>query len=164
MTRKQRRLVLISAGVGVLGLAAGLVLWALRDSIVFFNSPTDLAEKHLAPGTRLRLGEKARLTIDRYLINAGGELTLQSGAMLFDRAEGAPPAAIQIRAPFGLIAVRGTRFFAGPSGAVFGVFVARGAVTVASGFGAVTLRAGEGTDLRYPGDAPSPPARWGAQT
>ena len=56
MTRKQRRLVLISAGVGVLGLAAGLVLWALRDSIVFFNSPTDLAEKHLAPGTRLRLG------------------------------------------------------------------------------------------------------------
>src|SRR5499427_2065245 len=56
MTRKQRRLVLISAGVGVLGLAAGLVLFALRDSIVFFNSPTDLAEKHLAPGTRVRLG------------------------------------------------------------------------------------------------------------
>jgi cytochrome c-type biogenesis protein CcmE len=56
MTRKQRRLVLISAGVGVLGLAAGLVLSALKDSIVFFNSPTDLTEKHVAPGTRLRLG------------------------------------------------------------------------------------------------------------
>jgi cytochrome c-type biogenesis protein CcmE len=56
MTRKQRRFTLIGAGVGVLALAVGLVLFALRDSIVFFNSPTDLAEKHLAPGTRVRLG------------------------------------------------------------------------------------------------------------
>jgi cytochrome c-type biogenesis protein CcmE len=56
MTRKQRRLALISVGVAVLGLAAALVLSALKDSIVFFNSPTDLTEKHLAPGTRVRLG------------------------------------------------------------------------------------------------------------
>src|SRR5215470_370733 len=56
MTRKQRRLVLISAGVGVLGFAAGLVMWALSDSIRFFNSPTDLVEKRVAPGTRVRLG------------------------------------------------------------------------------------------------------------
>src|SRR3974377_1345592 len=56
MTRKQRRLALISTGIAVLGLAAGLVLSALKDSIVFFNSPTDLTEKHVAPGTRIRLG------------------------------------------------------------------------------------------------------------
>jgi cytochrome c-type biogenesis protein CcmE len=56
MTRKQRRFTLIGAGVGILALAVGLVLFALRGSIVFFNSPTDLAEKHLAPGTRIRLG------------------------------------------------------------------------------------------------------------
>jgi len=56
MTRKQRRFTLIGAGVGILALAVGLVLFALRDSIVFFNSPTDIAEKHLAPGTRVRLG------------------------------------------------------------------------------------------------------------
>ena len=56
MTRKQRRLTLIGAGLGVLGLAAGLVLYALNDAIVFFNSPTDVAEKHVAPGTRIRLG------------------------------------------------------------------------------------------------------------
>ncbi|MEA3021957.1 MAG: cytochrome c-type biosis protein CcmE, partial [Alphaproteobacteria bacterium] len=52
MTRKQRRLTLIAAGVGVLGLAVALVLSALKDSIVFFNSPSDLVEKHVAPGTR----------------------------------------------------------------------------------------------------------------
>ena len=48
MTRKQRRLVLIGSSLGVLAIAVGLVLNALSDSIVFFNSPTDIAEKHIA--------------------------------------------------------------------------------------------------------------------
>jgi cytochrome c-type biogenesis protein CcmE len=56
MTRKQRRLGLIVACIGILGIAVGLVLFALRGSIVFFNSPTDLVEKHVAPGTRVRVG------------------------------------------------------------------------------------------------------------
>ena len=56
MTRKQRRLVLIGGGLGVLALAAVLVLSALKDSIVFFNSPTDVVEKQVEPGTRIRLG------------------------------------------------------------------------------------------------------------
>ena len=56
MTRKQRRLVLIGASLSVLGLAAALVLFALRDSIVFFNSPSDVIEKRIAAGTRIRLG------------------------------------------------------------------------------------------------------------
>lgn len=56
MTRKRRRLVLIGASLGVLIVAAVLVLSALRDSIVFFNSPTDVAEKHISPGTRMRIG------------------------------------------------------------------------------------------------------------
>jgi cytochrome c-type biogenesis protein CcmE len=56
MTRKQRRLVLIAAGLSVLGLAAALTLSALRESIVFFNSPTDVVEKRVGPGTRIRLG------------------------------------------------------------------------------------------------------------
>jgi len=56
MTRRQRRLVLIGSSLGVLALAAALVLSALKDSIVFFNSPTDVVEKHVQPGTRIRLG------------------------------------------------------------------------------------------------------------
>jgi cytochrome c-type biogenesis protein CcmE len=56
MTRKQRRLALIGTSLAVLAVAAALVLSALRDAIVFFNSPTDVAEKHPAPGTRLRIG------------------------------------------------------------------------------------------------------------
>ena len=56
MTRKQRRLILIGSSLGVLGIAAALVLSALKDSVVFFNSPTDIAEKHITAGTRMRVG------------------------------------------------------------------------------------------------------------
>ena len=56
MTRRRRRLVLIGGGLAVLAVAVALMLNAFRDSIVFFNSPSDVAEKHIAPGTRIRLG------------------------------------------------------------------------------------------------------------
>jgi len=56
MTRKQRRLVLIGGSLGVLAIAVALMLNAFRDSIVFFNSPSDVVEKHIEPGTRIRLG------------------------------------------------------------------------------------------------------------
>src|SRR6516162_9494140 len=56
MTRRQRRLTLIGSALAVLALSAGLVLIALQDSIVFFNSPTDLLDKHVKPGQRMRIG------------------------------------------------------------------------------------------------------------
>jgi cytochrome c-type biogenesis protein CcmE len=56
MTRKQRRLSLIGVALGVLALAVALVLGALRESIVFFNSPTDVVEKQVKPGIRIRIG------------------------------------------------------------------------------------------------------------
>ncbi|MDT3687321.1 MAG: cytochrome c maturation protein CcmE [Pseudorhodoplanes sp.] len=76
MTRKQRRLALIGTGLGVLALAAVLVLSALRDSIVFFNSPTDVVEKQVKPGTRIRLGGLVQPgTLDRKDLNARFEVT-----------------------------------------------------------------------------------------
>ena len=56
MTRKQRRLTLIGSSLAVLGVAVALVLGALKDSIVFFNSPSDIVEKQIPPGSRIRLG------------------------------------------------------------------------------------------------------------
>ena len=56
MTRKQRRLVLIVSGMAVVAFAVSLMLNALRDSIVFFNSPSDVVEKQVPAGTRIRLG------------------------------------------------------------------------------------------------------------
>ncbi len=56
MTRKGKRLTLIVGALAVLGLAAGLMLFALRDNIVFFYTPSELAKKQIAPGARLRIG------------------------------------------------------------------------------------------------------------
>ena len=56
MTRKQRRLTLIGAAGTVLAMAVGLILYALNDQIVFFQSPTDIANNELPDGQRIRLG------------------------------------------------------------------------------------------------------------
>jgi cytochrome c-type biogenesis protein CcmE len=56
MTRKQRRLTLIGTAGAVLALALGLVLFAMSDTIVFFNAPSDIQAKNVQPGTRFRLG------------------------------------------------------------------------------------------------------------
>ncbi len=56
MTRKQQRTTLIISGLVFLGIAAGLILYALRDTIVFFYTPSEVAKKHVRPGTRMRLG------------------------------------------------------------------------------------------------------------
>src|ERR1700759_5864540 len=56
MTRKQRRLTMIGCALAVLAFAAGLVLYSLRDSIVFFPTPWMAAEQHIVPGKRFRLG------------------------------------------------------------------------------------------------------------
>ncbi len=56
MGRKQRRTAFIVAGLALLGLAAGLMGYALRDTIVFFYTPSEVAEKSIPPGTRFRLG------------------------------------------------------------------------------------------------------------
>ena len=61
MTRKQRRLILIGSSLGVLAVALALVLGSLRESIVFFNSPTDIADHKAAPGKRVRLGGMVKM-------------------------------------------------------------------------------------------------------
>ena len=56
MTRKQRRAAFIGLALAVLGVAVGLVLYALRDTIVFFHTPKEVTEKQVPPGKRIRLG------------------------------------------------------------------------------------------------------------
>lgn len=56
MTRKQFRLVFIAGALGVIGVAVGLVLYALRGSVALFLSPSEIVEKAIKPGARLRIG------------------------------------------------------------------------------------------------------------
>ena len=85
MTRKQRRLTLIGVAGVVLAVAAGLVLYALSDRIVFFNSPTDVVAKHIAPGTRIRLGG---------LVAVGSVVHAADGRVNFDVTDGTTSIAV----------------------------------------------------------------------
>jgi ferric-dicitrate binding protein FerR (iron transport regulator) len=110
--------------------------------------------------TTLRLGERAQIKIDRYLVDAGGDIDLLEGAIFFERPGKPAGSELKFRSPYGLIAVRGTRFFAGPSRGVFGVFVEAGKVEVTSAGNSVNLGPQQGTDIRQVGAPPTKPAFW----
>ena len=117
---------------------------------------------HLGTATQVKLGAESQLRIDRFVVNAGGILVLERGGMVDDHDQSGGPSDVALRTPFGLVAVRGTRFFAGPSNGVFGVFVERGEVTVVGASTSVVVTSGYGTDLAQPGAEPTPPHLWGA--
>ena len=125
------------------------------------TGPSSRLTMLLGENTTIRLGERAHLVIDKFLSTAGGEISLQSGPLLFDRPSGTRPVRMKIKSPYGLIAVRGTKFFAGPSNGVFGVFVDHGTVLVSGGGAEVLLQTGEGTNLRSPGSKPTAAVVWG---
>ena len=56
MKRKHKRLTFVVLAMALLGTAAALILTAFREHIVFFYSPTEMAEKHIVEGRRIRLG------------------------------------------------------------------------------------------------------------
>ena len=56
MKPKRRRLYFVIAGMALLGVAAGLVLYAMNDTLVFFYSPSELLAKQVPPGRTLRIG------------------------------------------------------------------------------------------------------------
>ena len=70
--RKRQRLYAVLAGLAMLGVAAALVLNALEDSIVFFHSPTDIKEKSVPAGQRIRIGG---------LVESGSWKKLQGGSV-----------------------------------------------------------------------------------
>ena len=117
---------------------------------------------HLGTATQVKLGAETRLRIDRFVVNAGGVLVLESGAMVYDHDPKADEGNVAVRVPFGLVAVRGTRFFAGPSNGVFGVFVERGEVMVVGVNTAVTVASSFGSDLASAGAEPTVPHQWNA--
>lgn len=56
MTRKQKRLSVIAAGLVFLGAATTLTFYALGQKASYFYMPGDLATASVQPGQRIRLG------------------------------------------------------------------------------------------------------------
>nr|WP_275788152.1 FecR family protein [Rhizobium gei] len=110
--------------------------------------------------TRLLLGSKTELLIDSFIASQGGTMELGTGQMVFDRPEGLPRIDLALRTTFGMIGVRGTKFFAGPNRGVFAVFVEHGQVSVEGGGVQRLVGAGEGIEIAKPGDAPNETVVW----
>lgn len=118
------------------------------------------AELKLGQRTRLMLGGSTELRIVRYLVDAGGDIDLLAGAIEFERTGKPASSELRVRSAYGLIGVRGTKFFAGRSDGVFGVFVSSGAVSFSGGGRTVVIQSGEGSGIREPGAQPSTPGKW----
>ncbi len=56
MKPKRRRLILVGLGMLALAGAAALALTAFQENLIFFYSPSDLAERELPPARPIRLG------------------------------------------------------------------------------------------------------------
>lgn len=80
MTRKKRRIVLIGIGAAFLVSASALVGVGMRDSIVFFFSPTEMVARAPGPEQRLRVGG---LVVD------GSVERLAGGSVAFQVTDGA---------------------------------------------------------------------------
>ncbi|CAN7166066.1 hypothetical protein N185_05835 [Sinorhizobium sp. GW3] len=119
------------------------------------------ATLNLGTDTRVLLGAETELLVDSFIAGQGGTLELGTGRMVFDRPEGLPKVDVAVRTAFGMIGVRGTKFFCGPSRAAFAVFVEHGSVSVARGGVTKIVAAGQGVEFHHRGDAPSEPANWG---
>lgn len=80
MTRKKRRIALIGIGAAFLVSASVLVGVGMRDSIVFFFSPTEMLERSPGPNERLRVGG---------LVVEGSVERLEGGSVAFQVTDGA---------------------------------------------------------------------------
>jgi hypothetical protein len=118
--------------------------------------------------TRLTLGEKAKLTLDRYIFNpAAGSGTIRFrlvGALRFlsGQVSKLRTSVVNITTPVAAVGIRGTEFWAGPiDNQALGVFLIEGAVSVSNAAGERILgQPGQGTNIAAPGAAPGPVTFW----
>ena len=114
----------------------------------------------LGPATTIKLGSQAKLRIDRYLAETGGEFDMIAGHLQFERKGKQATDGILFKSAYGLMAVRGTRFYAGPNRGQFAVLVGEGKVEVTGGARSVLLEPQQGIDIKSPGQPPTAPKIW----
>jgi hypothetical protein len=93
------------------GLKAGA---SLMDHDFVKTGKGSFASLELGDDTSLLLGSETELLIDTFIAGQGGVIELGTGQMVFDRPEGLAKIDLTVRTAFGMIGVRGTKFFAGP--------------------------------------------------
>src|SRR3954465_2391814 len=74
----------------------------IYDGDAISTAAMSRVEMRLGRDTTLRLGENARIKIDRFLIDAGGEITLDNGALLLGKDPNSGARPVRVRGTFGL--------------------------------------------------------------
>jgi len=125
-------------------------------------------EVTLADSSRLTLGEKAKLTLDRYVFDPAadsGTIRIEVvGAFRFvsGKVSKLANSAVSAVTPIAAVGIRGTDFWAGPiDNQALGVLLIEGAVSVANAAGEQLLsQPGQGTNIAAAGAAPGPVTFW----
>jgi len=86
--KKRRRLAFVIALVTASAAAAALILFALKDNVLYFYSPTDVAQKHVAAGVNFRIGG---------LVAAGSVTHGQSAEVAFTVTDGKASVPVRYR-------------------------------------------------------------------
>ncbi|MEI8703369.1 MULTISPECIES: FecR domain-containing protein [unclassified Mesorhizobium] len=132
----------------------------INDGDIVATSRHSYAELKLTDGTRILLGSETEFVIDRFAALQGGTLELVTGKMVFDRPEKMPKIDVSVRTIFGMLGVRGTKFFCGPNRGVHAIFVEHGLVTVEAGGMLQPVGTGEGLEITRLGAPPSNCSMW----
>lgn len=111
-------------------------------------------------GLTLQLAAETRMALRDLGEAAGFAFDLGEGAILVDKPPETAAQPLVINSVFGQVAVRGTKFFVGPSRGAFAVFVERGSVSVSAAGETAILAAGEGVTIDAAGAPPGKVSTW----
>ena len=125
-------------------------------------------EVTLADSSRLTLGEKAKLTLDRYVFNPAADSgTIRIGVVgafrfVSGKVSKLANSAVSAVTPIAAVGIRGTDFWAGPiDNQALGVLLIEGTVSVSNAAGEQLLsQPGQGTNIATAGAAPGPVTFW----
>jgi hypothetical protein len=138
-----------------------------RNDVVSTGEAARL-EVTFADNTRLTLGEKAKLTLDKFIFDAaagsGAVKFGVEGAFRFLSGQVSKLANFEgsVTTQVANIGIRGTEFWAGPiDNQALGVFLIEGVVSVSNVAGEQILnQPGQGTNIATPGAPPGPVTFW----
>ncbi|WP_297801234.1 cytochrome c maturation protein CcmE [uncultured Brevundimonas sp.] len=86
--KARRRLWVVIAAAPVLALAVGLSLWAMRDNVTYFYSPSEVTVEKVPAGQMIRLGG---------LVEAGSVVKSPDGSVRFTVTDNAASAVVHFK-------------------------------------------------------------------
>jgi hypothetical protein len=155
----------IAAAAGKVAMTEGM---PVEQDQTIETGPGARLEISFVDGTSFTIGEKSKVTVDRFVFSPTGNKNVLKLAVvgpfrfISGKLSKSLGANISVTTPFATMGIRGTDVWGGPIDQRYGVFLATGIVSVTSGGKTVVLsRAGSGTNIDdAPGAQPGAITQW----